>query len=936
MLSRDNHFNSLRKSYEQVGEETWKLLDFSPSNLEVSRNLFTDSSLAIGAPQPKALEVYALLSGLPFTEKFTTPLIDVQRQISKVLEDSLCYWVAQPNLGLEYCVFKWPDGSWRDENLKVVQQELASVISPPYCFQIRGIQINPDGCVVAKGFDDDSRLFAIRGALKSRLSFLPKKQSQWAHVPLGRILEPLGTEKFALLNELISSLNDVLIAETVIDVMRLVHETRWYMEERTTLAEFSLSGSAVNYNHKKPNIVAIVQARMGSSRLPQKSLMDLSGKPLLNRLLLQMRGSSTLSETVIATSEDAEDDVIEEFAKENGYKCIRGSAKDVLSRYAVAAEQTNADIVVRLTGDCPLHSPDTIDEVVSAYLLKGDVDYVCNTDPYSRPDGQDVEVFSRELLDIASRKAVDAPDREHVTLWMRRNADIRKLNVDHGTKGCASLRWSVDHQDDMEFARTVWTYLDNKGLGPFMFEDIMQAVNESGAVQGSAIINEGYYLSLFKEASSAAAPKLMLDKSFKWLERSENVIPGGAQTYSKSWRHHIRGVTPIFLEKGKGEIVTDVDGNNYVDLIQGLLPNILGYAREEVDRAAFERAQQGHSFSLPHPIEVVLAERLCQIIPCAEMVRFGKNGSDATAGAVRAARAITSREHVALCGYHGWQDWFIGSTSRSMGVPKAVCELAHPFPYNDPQALDDLLGSKPGEFAAVIMEPVNFHWPDEGYLQAVKEIAHRHGALLIFDEICSGFHFGLGGAQEIFGVMPDMATFGKAMGNGWPISCIVGRSDVMKIFEDAFVSFTFAGDVAAMAAAMKVLDILEQGDAYARMTAAGTKLFDGARVMAAAAGLKNQFKLEGHPHWSIFSFVDKDGNDDIASRALWLQEVTRRGVLILTTFNISAALDETSIAKVLSAFAHGFKRVSEAKKLGIDPILWLDGPVPVPAFKTRG
>ncbi len=685
----------------------------------------------------------------------------------------------------------------------------------------------------------------------------------------------------------------------------------------------------------RPRIVAVIQARMGSTRFPGKTMMDIAGTPLLDRLLRQMAGAATLDEVVIATSTDPADDVIEEFAKGRGYRVVRGSEQDVLSRYVLAADAADADVVVRLTADCPLHSPDTVDEVVTAFL-GAQADYACNTNPYTRPDGQDVEVFTRKVLNLAASVALDGPDREHVTPWIRRNAEVKRLDVLHHPPHQPLQRWSVDYPDDLEFARSVWTCLDRRGPGPFKLEEIMSAVIESGAKQGKAIINEGFYLSIFKMATAEAAPPLWLDKSFAWLERSEKVIPGGAQTYSKSWRHHIRGVTPIFLDSGKGAIVTDVDGNQYVDLVQGLLPNILGYAHEEVDRAAYDRIRHGHSFSLPHPIEVELAERLCRLIPCAEMVRYGKNGSDATAGAVRVARAFTGREHVAVCGYHGWQDWFIGTTSRSAGVPQAVRELAHPFPYNDPDALDALLSSMPGKFAAVIMEPVNFVWPTTGYLEKVKEIAHRHGALLIFDEICSGFHFGLGGAQKLFGVTPDLATFGKAMGNGWPISCIVGRRDVMKVFEDAFVSFTFAGDVSAMAAALKVLDILESGDAYARMTAAGTKLFDGSRVMAAAAGLEDTFRLRGHQHWSHFSFIDMNGADDPATRALWVQEVTRRGVLILTTFNISAALDEAAVTKVLSAFAHAFKRVAEARKLGVAPDTWLDGPIPMPAFRARG
>lgn len=686
---------------------------------------------------------------------------------------------------------------------------------------------------------------------------------------------------------------------------------------------------------RRLKVVAIIQARMGSSRLPGKTMMDLAGVPLLKRLLSQMSGSRTLDELVVATSIDPADDAIEVFAREQGFHVVRGSEQDVLSRYAMAAEESNADIVVRLTADCPLHSPDTVDEVVNAFL-DSKADYASNTNPYTRPDGQDVEVFTRAILNKASEIAAEAPDREHVTPWIRRAEDVVRIDVLHAPPHRSSLRWSVDHPDDLEFARCVWSYLDQQGSGPFNYEEIMKAVSESGAVQGKAIINEGYYLSIFNTSTTDAARPLLLDKSFEWLKRSEKVIPGGAQTYSKSWRHHIRGVTPIFLDEGKGAIVTDVDGNQYVDLVQGLLPNILGYANDEVDRAAYARACNGHSFSLPHPIEVELAEKLCSLIPCAEMVRYGKNGSDATAGAVRVARAYTGREQVAVCGYHGWQDWFIGTTSRHAGVPEAVRKLAHTFTYDDPDNLEALLSSMPGQFAAVIMEPVNFIWPKPGYLEKVKEIAHRHGALLIFDEICSGFHFGLGGAQRIFNILPDLATFGKAMGNGWPISCIVGRREVMKVFEDAFVSFTFAGDVSAMAAALKVLEILEKGDAYARMTAAGTKLMDGARVMAAAAGLQNSFILKGHPHWLHFSFVDENGNEDPATRALWIQEVTRRGVLILTTFNICSALDEGSVNKVLSAFAHGFKRVAEARKLGIRSEEWLSGPIPIPAFRARG
>ena len=329
-----------------------------------------------------------------------------------------------------------------------------------------------------------------------------------------------------------------------------------------------------------------------------------------------------------------------------------------------------------------------------------------------------------------------------------------------------------------------------------------------------------------------------------------------------------------------------------------------------------------------------MAERLTRIIPCAEMVRFGKNGSDATAGAVRAARAYTGRERVACCGYHGWQDWFIGSTTRNGGVPKAVCELTHPFPYNDLTALERLLDAHPGEFAAVIMEPVNFVEPQPDYLQGVKDLAHRHGALLVFDEICSGFHLGLGGAQKRYGVTPDLACFGKAMGNGFPIACVVGRADVMRIFGEIFFSFTFGGEVASMAAAMKVLDILEQTDALACIEANGRRLQDGFNALVKQAGLEGRFECVGQPVWSLLKFRNAEGKDSLLERSLFQQETVKRGLLLLVTHNMTAAHDAAAVEQTLEIYAATMKTLrgwlSEP-----NPAQFLEGPMIQPVFKVR-
>jgi glutamate-1-semialdehyde aminotransferase len=412
------------------------------------------------------------------------------------------------------------------------------------------------------------------------------------------------------------------------------------------------------------------------------------------------------------------------------------------------------------------------------------------------------------------------------------------------------------------------------------------------------------------------------------------VIPGSSQTFSKGQSQHVQGVAPIFLERGQGCRVWDVDGNEYIDYIQGLLPNVLGYCHEGVTAAVTRQLQQGHSFSLPHPLEVELAERLVRLIPCAEMVRFGKNGSDATSGAVRAARAFTGRDRIACCGYHGWQDWYIGSTTRNAGIPRAVRDLTHPFPYNDLAALEKLLQEHPKEFACVILEPVNFVEPAAGYLQGVKDLAHQHGALLIFDEICSGFHFGLGGAQKRFNVTPDLACFGKAMGNGFPIACVLGRADVMKVFEEIFFSFTFGGEVASMAAAMEVLDILEHTDALVRMEANGGVLKDGFNALAKNAGLADRLACVGYPTWSLMKFRDAQGKDSLLLRSLVSQELAKRGVLALVTHNMTAAHDDVAVRQTLQTYASVFKTVAEWLQ-DPEPERFLEGKLIEPVFRVR-
>jgi len=386
------------------------------------------------------------------------------------------------------------------------------------------------------------------------------------------------------------------------------------------------------------------------------------------------------------------------------------------------------------------------------------------------------------------------------------------------------------------------------------------------------------------------------------LERALKVIPMGTQTFSKSRIQYPLGVSPYFAARAQGSKIWDVDGNEYVDFISALCAVTLGYDDPDVAQAVKAQLENGVIFSLPHPLEVEVAEKIVAMVPCAESVRFGKNGSDATAGAIRLARAFTGRDHVAACGYHGWQDWYIGATTRNLGVPQSTCALTHLFSYNDPASLAKIFRTYPGEVAAVILEPMNVVEPKGGFLDTVQEISRQHGAVLIFDETITGFRYANGGAQEYFGVTPDLATFGKGLANGYPLSAVAGRAEIMRLMEEVFFSFTFGGETLSLAASLATLRKLETEPVVATLAATGEKIVAGLRALIARHGVKHFLSVAGHPSWSFLIFENAADYPLNAIKTLFLQEMFSRGVLMLATHNVSYAHTESDVRRLLTAY----------------------------------
>lgn len=391
-------------------------------------------------------------------------------------------------------------------------------------------------------------------------------------------------------------------------------------------------------------------------------------------------------------------------------------------------------------------------------------------------------------------------------------------------------------------------------------------------------------------------------ESIRHFKHAAALIPTACQTFSKSRIQFPAGVTPDFLSHGQGGRVWDVDGNEYVDMVMGLLANVLGYCDPGVNAAISEQLTRGASFSLATTLEAEVAERIVEIIPCAEMVRFGKNGTDGTSAAVRISRAATGRNHVLALGYHGWQDWYVGATVRNKGVPTAVRELTQKVPYNDLAAIEQAYAAFDGDLACIILEPMSTAEPAPGYLEGLREFATQTGTILVFDETITGFRFSLGGAQEYFGVTPDLCVLGKGMANGMPLSAIAGRSDLMHEFNEIFFSGTFGGEALSLAAAKAVIDTFQREPVIETLWRKGAFLKREFGKIIDENGMAEGITLAGKEPWlvPVYGAVGRASPEEV--KTFMVKSMVESGVLFGSSLNICYAHTDLELQHVIDAF----------------------------------
>lgn len=389
------------------------------------------------------------------------------------------------------------------------------------------------------------------------------------------------------------------------------------------------------------------------------------------------------------------------------------------------------------------------------------------------------------------------------------------------------------------------------------------------------------------------------EQSLAWRERARDALVGGGQPHKQS-----NPPEPVMVAGGKGAHFWDADGNDYIDYLMGYGPMILGHAYPTVIEAVAKALERGNVYNFGHTLEIELAEKLVEIIPSADKVAYFVGGSDATTGALKFARAYTEKEKVIRCGYHGWHDWCHNTRGHLPGSAAATLSVS----FNDLDALEDLFKENPGEIACLIMEPSGHDLPVDGYLENVKSVVNDNDALLIFDEVKTGFRYALGGAQEYFGVTPDMSVFGKALANGFATAVVVGRKEIMDEVAGVWVAATFHGEVSLVAAAIATIAELEAKDGVALMWKQGQKLLDGYKEMTDRLGIE-QARIGGIGPMPFFG-LSADGEKQSLFRSTFY-EATLDGGLYLPTGHIwfmSISHTDEDIAKTLSVSEDALKR----------------------------
>ena len=629
-------------------------------------------------------------------------------------------------------------------------------------------------------------------------------------------------------------------------------------------------------------IVAIIQARLASTRFPNKVLAQIGNTTAVRLLLDRLSASQMVDYSVIATSVSKTDDELCKYLDSIKANYFRGDEKNVLDRYFKAACFYSADVIVRICGDSPFIDAGLIDRTIDQYIQRG-ADYASNVNPPTFPDGLDVEVFSFDILKAASKNATENFDLEHVTPFIKKTARS-KVNLTSDID-MSSVRLTLDDRKDLSLIKDIYEHFyPNNHFNHLEIKRYLDANPHLLLINGTNIRNEG--------ANMSNGQKL-------W-KRAQEVIPGGNMQISKRAEMHLQDGWPNYFMRTRGCKIWDLDENEYFDTYyMGLGTNILGYSHPVIDEAVIKAVKAGNMSTLNAPEEVQLAEKLLEINPWSDKVMFARTGGEANAIAIRLARAASNKQCVALCGYHGWHDWYLsanlGGKDRlsdhlipglgARGIPKSTEDIVHAFKYNDLEGLRSLINEF--DVGVVIMEVTRNILPNSVFLSEVKNLCRKSGIVLIFDECTSGFRETFGGLHLKYNVTPDIAVYGKALGNGYAISAIVGIEEVMDEALKTFISSTFWTERIGFVAGVKTLAIMEETRSWEKITSIGKSVKKIWRDISKKHDVK--LDISGIDAMPGFKFLGESAQQ---YKTLLTQEMLKNGFLAGSSFYACIAHNE--------------------------------------------
>jgi glutamate-1-semialdehyde 2,1-aminomutase len=682
------------------------------------------------------------------------------------------------------------------------------------------------------------------------------------------------------------------------------------------------------------HILAITQARVGSTRLPEKILKTIKGETLLEIHMKRVLQSRLISKLKVATTIEPHVEKIVAVANKLGVEVYKGSVNNVLDRFYQTALPEKPDWVVRLTSDCPLIDPVEIDKVIQ-HALDNDLDYVSNALEPTFPDGLDTEVFKFSALEKAFREAKMTSDLEHVTPFIWKNSSFKGGTIFSSDcvmneKDFSGIRLTVDTLEDFLVIEKLVELLGTDK--PWL--EYVRALEQHPEIQKlneQYKRNEGYEKSLKKDT---------MGKGQELYKKAKTLIPGGTMLLSKRPEMFLPEQWPAYFSKAKGCKVWDLDGNEYTDVsIMGIGTNILGYGNDEVDEAVIRTVQTGNMSTFNCPEEVALAEKLVELHPWADMVRFARSGGEANAIAIRIARAASGKDKVAICGYHGWHDWYLSANLgdeqnlaghllpglEPAGVPKNLSGTTLPFNYNNIQELYDLVNRH--DIGVIKMEVTRNMGPEVDFLQKVRQLATERNIVLIFDECTSGFRQTFGGIHKLYGVEPDMAMFGKALGNGYAITTTIGKRSVMEAAQKTFISSTFWTERIGPTAALATLKVMERIKSWETITHTGLEIKKRWQQLAD----KHQLSISqwGLPALTGFSF---NSEKNLAYKTYITQEMLSKGYLAGNSIYVSIAHTPEILEGYFLELDRLFADVREFED-GRDVMALLKGPVCHGGFK---